>query len=28
MLRNCTKVTDYMRIPAEQLMDLGRQISI
>jgi KUP system potassium uptake protein len=28
MLRNCARVTDYMRIPAEQVVDIGRQVSI
>jgi len=28
MLRNSTHVTDYLRIPREQLVDLGRQISV
>ncbi len=28
MLRNCTRVTDYLRIPADQIVDVGRQIAI
>ncbi|CAB3750553.1 potassium transporter Kup [Burkholderia sp. MSh2] len=28
MLRNCTRVTDYLRVPADQVVDLGRQVSI
>lgn len=28
MLRNCARVTDYLRIPASQVVDIGRQISI
>jgi KUP system potassium uptake protein len=28
MLRNCARVTDYLRIPATQVVDIGRQISI
>lgn len=28
MLRNCTRITDYLHIPSNQLIDLGRQISI
>ncbi|MGC1550257.1 MAG: potassium transporter Kup, partial [Rhodanobacter sp.] len=28
MMRNSTRVTDYLRIPARQVVDLGRQISI
>ncbi|WP_175857284.1 KUP/HAK/KT family potassium transporter [Burkholderia anthina] len=28
MLRNCTRVTDYLSVPAEQVVDLGREVSI
>jgi KUP system potassium uptake protein len=28
MLRNCARVTDYLRIPADQVVDIGRQVSI
>ena len=28
MLRNCARVTDYLRLPANQAVDLGRQVSI
>jgi KUP system potassium uptake protein len=28
MMRNSTRVTDYLRVPASQVVDLGRQISI
>jgi KUP system potassium uptake protein len=28
MLRNCSRVTDYLRIPADQVVDIGRQVSI
>jgi KUP system potassium uptake protein len=28
MLRNCARVTDYLRIPADQVVDIGRQISL
>ncbi|RDS81554.1 potassium transporter Kup [Dyella monticola] len=28
LLRNSTRVTDYLRIPANQVVDIGRQISI
>jgi KUP system potassium uptake protein len=28
MLRNCARVTDYLRIPADQIVDVGRQIAI
>ena len=28
LLRNCTRVTDYVRIPNDQLIDLGRQVAI
>jgi len=28
MLRNCARMTDYLRIPAEQVVDIGRQVSI
>ncbi|WP_323122730.1 potassium transporter Kup [Burkholderia alba] len=28
MLRNCARVTDYLRVPADQVVDLGRQVSI
>lgn len=28
LLRNGTRVTDYLRIPANQVVDIGRQISI
>jgi KUP system potassium uptake protein len=28
MLRNCARVTDYLRIPANQVVDIGRQVSI
>jgi KUP system potassium uptake protein len=28
MLRNCARVTDYMHIPANQVVDIGKQISI
>jgi KUP system potassium uptake protein len=28
MLRNCTRVTDYLHVPNNQLMDLGRQVAI
>jgi hypothetical protein len=28
MLRNSTHVTDYLRVPREQLIDLGREISV
>jgi KUP system potassium uptake protein len=28
MLRNCARVTDYLRIPANQVVDIGRLISI
>jgi KUP system potassium uptake protein len=27
-LRNCARVTDYMHIPPEQVVDIGRQVSI
>ena len=28
MLRNCARVTDYLRVPSDQVVDLGRQVSI
>jgi KUP system potassium uptake protein len=28
MLRNCARVTDYLRIPATQVVDIGRQLAI
>lgn len=28
MLRNCARVTDYLRVPPDQVVDLGRQVSI
>jgi KUP system potassium uptake protein len=28
MMRNCTRITDYLRVPGEQLVDLGRQVSL
>jgi KUP system potassium uptake protein len=28
MLRNSTRVTDYLQVPREQLIDLGREISV
>jgi KUP system potassium uptake protein len=28
MLRNCARVTDYLRIPANQVVDIGRQVAI
>lgn len=28
MVRNATHVTDYYRLPSEQLVEIGRQISI
>jgi len=28
MLRNSTRVTDYLRVPADRLVDVGRQVSI
>jgi hypothetical protein len=28
LLRNDARVTDYLRIPANQVVDIGRQISI
>ncbi len=28
MLRNCARVTDYTRVPADQVVELGRQVSI
>jgi KUP system potassium uptake protein len=28
LLRNCARVTDYLRIPANQVVDIGRQVSI
>jgi KUP system potassium uptake protein len=28
LLRNGARVTDYLRIPANQVVDIGRQISI
>ncbi|GLQ88408.1 potassium transporter Kup [Dyella flagellata] len=28
LLRNCARVTDYLKIPAYQVVDIGRQISI
>jgi KUP system potassium uptake protein len=27
-LRNSARVTDYLRIPANQVVDIGRQVSI
>lgn len=27
-LRNCARVTDYLRIPPDQVVDIGRQVSI
>ncbi|HTY50244.1 MAG TPA: KUP/HAK/KT family potassium transporter [Steroidobacteraceae bacterium] len=28
LLRNCARITDYLRIPPNQVVDIGRQISI
>ena len=28
MLRNSARATDYLRVPSDQLVDLGRQIAI
>jgi KUP system potassium uptake protein len=28
LLRNCARVTDYLRVPADQVVDIGRQVSI
>jgi KUP system potassium uptake protein len=28
LLRNSSRITDYLRLPADQVMDLGRQVSI
>jgi KUP system potassium uptake protein len=28
LLRNSARVTDYLNVPAEQVVDLGRQVSI
>jgi KUP system potassium uptake protein len=28
MLRNCARVTDYLHIPASQVVDIGKQVSI
>jgi KUP system potassium uptake protein len=28
MLRNASHVTDYFRLPSEQVVEIGRQISI
>jgi KUP system potassium uptake protein len=28
LLRNCARVTDYLRIPPNQVVDIGRQVSI